>query len=72
MAYFANLFAQNEYEQKWCARCANYRNGYCPILDLHEGFGNDQFFDAKIRIILDTFIKYSGVNETCTMFVETK
>ena len=71
MGYFANSTEAAYYEEKYCAKCANYNDGTCAVLLLHMLWGYDALDDEEKSMALGVFIPRSSdglSNKKCTMY----
>ena len=70
MAYFSNGTESDMYQDQFCSKCKNLKDGGCPILDLHLVWNYD--LDNEDRTTaLNHFIPRSkdGLgNQRCEMF----
>jgi hypothetical protein len=86
MGYFSNGTEGLMYQERYCYRCANWRDKDdgrgegCPIMDLHFLYNTDQLNargerEGPIGDILQILIpeRDGGVfNDECSMFLEAK
>jgi hypothetical protein len=79
MGYFSNGTEGYDYEDRYCRRCANYRDKSdtgsetCPIIDAHKLYNYDECNKPdSILHILIPFKKEGLGNDECAMFLEKK
>lgn len=77
MGYFSNGGDGDDYESRFCERCAHYgTEGGCPVMALHLLYNYDQHAAGEpgetIKAILGELIPRDdkGDNEQCAMFVD--
>jgi hypothetical protein len=67
MAYFANGTEGEVYEHKYCNKCRIFKNGTCPVLDLHMIYNGNDTFEEVLDILIP---RVDGENQKCSYYEE--